>query len=89
MHLPFEVDSSETGLYFSTLDYIGRPVLTITKSNVYKFYHDYPFQVSYDFQRESILIEPFFPVVFFFVVFLSAVIYARLDFSFKDEKKKL
>ena len=46
MHLPFDVDSSETGLYFSTLDYIGRPVLTITKKNVYKFYHDHPFQVS-------------------------------------------
>ena len=45
MHLPFDVDSSETGLYFSTLDYIGRPVLTITKKNVYRFYHDHPFQV--------------------------------------------
>jgi hypothetical protein len=35
------------------------------------------------------LIEPFFPVVFFFVLLLTVIIYARLDFSFEDEKKKL
>lgn len=86
--MPFDVDSSETGLYFSTLDYIGRPELTITKKNVNKYYHDHAFQVSYDFQSQSILIEPFFPVVFFFVILLVAIIYARLDFSFQDEKKK-
>jgi oligosaccharyltransferase complex subunit alpha (ribophorin I) len=45
VHLPFDVDSMEEGLYFSTLDYIGRPSITIKKSNVYSSLHKQPFQV--------------------------------------------
>jgi oligosaccharyltransferase complex subunit alpha (ribophorin I) len=42
-HLPFSVDSVENGLHFSTLDYIGRPSITITKNNVHKLIHNEAF----------------------------------------------
>ena len=43
--LPFKVDHQETGLHFSTLDYIGRPTLIIKKANVISSLHDDYFQV--------------------------------------------
>jgi oligosaccharyltransferase complex subunit alpha (ribophorin I) len=49
VHLPFAVDSMETSAYFSTLDYIGKTLITITKKNVHSLLHKQPFQVSYDF----------------------------------------
>lgn len=39
-HLPFEVDSEERGLHFSTLDYLGRPVVIIKKNNVVSSIHN-------------------------------------------------
>lgn len=47
-HLPFEVGSEERGSYFSTLDYIGRPVVIIKKANVISSLHDKYFQVYYN-----------------------------------------
>ena len=47
VHLPFEVDSIEESLSFSTLDYIGRPKISIRKSNVISKLHKVPFQVSH------------------------------------------
>lgn len=46
VHLPFEVDSMETSSYFSTLDYIGKPMISIKKANVISYLHKQPFQVS-------------------------------------------
>jgi len=40
VHLPFSVDSIDNDLYFSTLDYIGRPEIIIKKNNVYSSIHN-------------------------------------------------
>jgi oligosaccharyltransferase complex subunit alpha (ribophorin I) len=87
VHIPFEVDSIESGLHFSTLDYIGKPLITIKKDNVVSQLHKQPFQVSYDFSSQGLLIEPLYVIVFFLSCFLVAILYARIDLSFKDEKK--
>jgi len=39
VYLPFEVDSIERDLHYSTLDYIGRPVIIIKKANVVSLLH--------------------------------------------------
>jgi hypothetical protein len=85
--LPVEVDSLESGLHFSTLDYIGRPSMTIKKSNVVSTLHGQAFQVSYDFSSQAMFIEPLYVIAFFFVCFLAAIVYSRIDLSFSDEKK--
>lgn len=43
VHLPFPVDLIEESLSFSTLDYIGRPKISIKKSNVISTLHKVPF----------------------------------------------
>ena len=88
VHVPFAVDSIENSLYFSTLDYIGRPEVIIKKSNVHSDLHHVPFQVSYSFASSGLFIEPIYVIAFFFACFLSTIVYSRLDLSFKDEKKK-
>ena len=87
VHLPFAVDSIEQGLHFSTLDYIGKPMITIKKDNVLSQLHKQPFQISYDFSTQGLLIEPLYVIVFFLACFIATIAYARIDLSFKDEKK--
>jgi oligosaccharyltransferase complex subunit alpha (ribophorin I) len=87
VHLPFSVDSVDHSLYFSTLDYIGRPMITMKKDNVHSSLHKQPFQVSYKMSANGLLIEPLFVIAFFFVVFVSCIMYSRMDLSFKNEKK--
>jgi Ribophorin I len=89
VHVPFEVSSVETGSYFSTLDYIGRPQITIRKDNVISTLHKHPFQVSYEFSAQGMFIEPIYVIVFFFACFTLAIAYARVDLSFQDKKKQL
>ncbi len=63
-------------------------MITIKKNNVISHLHKQPFQVSYEFSHQGMLIEPMYVIVFFFVCFLAAILSARTDFGFKDEKKK-
>lgn len=78
----------ETGAYFSTLDYIGKTLVTIRKQNVHSLLHKQPFQVSYDFSDSAMLIEPLYVIVFFFACFLVAIVSARLDLNLDEAKKK-
>jgi oligosaccharyltransferase complex subunit alpha (ribophorin I) len=39
-HIPFEIDSETRDLHFSTLDYFGKPVIVIKKSNVLSRLHN-------------------------------------------------
>ncbi len=88
VHLPFPVDSMETGSYFSTLDYIGKILVTIRKENVHSLLHKQPFQVSYDFSYQAMFIEPAYVIVFFFACFVVAIVSARLDLNLDEAKKK-
>jgi len=78
----------EHSLYFSTMDYMGRPCVIVKKSNVVGHLHDYPFQVSYDFSAQGLMIEPLYAVGVIFICYLVAIIFGRLDLRFKDEDKK-
>jgi oligosaccharyltransferase complex subunit alpha (ribophorin I) len=88
VHLPFSVDSMETSSYFSTLDYIGKTLITIKKKNVHSLLHGQAFQVSYDFSDQAMFIEPMYVIVFFFACYLAAIVSARLDLNLEDAKKK-
>lgn len=88
VHLPFEVDSIDEDKYFSTLDYIGRPQITIKKSNVFSSLHKKPFQVTYELSTQGMFIEPFYVIAFFFACYCAAILYSRVDLSFHDRKLK-
>mmetsp|Transcript_20050 Transcript_20050/g.19029 ORF Transcript_20050/g.19029 Transcript_20050/m.19029 type:complete len:137 (+) Transcript_20050:553-963(+) len=86
-YLPFEVDEDERSLHFSTLDYIGRPVVVIKKANVISSLHKQYFQVSYTFESTSLFIEPLYVIVFVFILFLASIYLARFDMHFDDKAK--
>jgi oligosaccharyltransferase complex subunit alpha (ribophorin I) len=86
VHTPFAVDSESRALHFSTLDYLGRPVVILNKHNALGGVHDGHFQVEYTFQNQMLFIEPVYLIVFVFVLFLFAIAYSRFDMQF-DEKK--
>lgn len=86
-HLPFEVDEDSRDLHFSTLDYIGRPVVVIKKSNVFSPEHSQIFQISYTFETASLFIEPIYVIAVVFACFLTAIGFARFS-SGEDDKAK-
>jgi oligosaccharyltransferase complex subunit alpha (ribophorin I) len=83
--LPFAVDSEEAELHYTYLDTSGRPMLVLHKKNVVAE-HNQHFQVSYNFSKTSMLLEPLILVITYFVVFLFAMIYVRFDLSISREK---
>jgi len=85
-HLPFEVDSEARDIHFTYLDTYGRPVLIIRKKNVVAE-HNLNFQVTYRFSRLSMLLEPILLIGFYFMFFVFAMLYVRLNLSISKEQK--
>jgi len=88
-HLPFPVDDESRSLHFSTLDYMGRPVIVLKKQNVVQHLHGQNFQVSYTFESSALFIEPLYVIFFFFCLFLVSIYLARFDMHFDDKQAKL
>lgn len=82
---PYAVTRLPDSLHFTYLDVKGRPVVEIAAKNLVEN-HIQPFKLRYTFSRIVMLQEPFLCVLAFFLLFLTFIIYARLDFSItKDE----
>ncbi|EFX75282.1 hypothetical protein DAPPUDRAFT_226428 [Daphnia pulex] len=82
---PYAVTRLPDTLHFTYLDVKGRPVVEIAAKNLVEN-HIQPFKLRYTFSRIVMLQEPLLCVFAFFLLFLTFIIYARLDFSItKDE----
>ncbi|XP_057378869.1 dolichyl-diphosphooligosaccharide--protein glycosyltransferase subunit 1-like [Daphnia carinata] len=77
---PYAVSRLPDSLHFTYLDTKGRPVVEIAAKNLVEN-HIQPFKLRYTFSRIVMLQEPFLCVLAFFLLFLTFIIYARLDFS--------
>ena len=76
---PFEIDSADdSGLHFTHLDTTGRPVLTLTKTNLLRF-HNQPFIVSYHFNKVAMMREPALVITAVMAFFLVAMAYYRVE----------
>ncbi|KAF8395233.1 hypothetical protein HHK36_019175 [Tetracentron sinense] len=79
--VPFSVKQHlETS--YSYLDVIGRTVVVLEKENVVPE-HNSPFQVYYNFNPLSMLVEPLILVSAFFLFFMACVAYLHVDLSIR------
>jgi len=80
LDVPYDVTRLEDSLHFTYLDTTGRPVVEITAKNLVE-HHIQDFKLSYQLSWITMLQEPLLCVSAFFVLFVTALIYTRLDFS--------
>lgn len=85
LNLPYEATRLPDSLHYTYLDTIGRPVITIHKMNLVED-HIEPFELRYVFPKMFMLLEPLLIIGFLYILFLTVIVYVRLDFSLsKDE----
>eukprot|EP00123_Amoebidium_parasiticum_P019383 comp24857_c0_seq1/m.46897 comp24857_c0_seq1/g.46897 ORF comp24857_c0_seq1/g.46897 comp24857_c0_seq1/m.46897 type:complete len:390 (-) comp24857_c0_seq1:151-1320(-) len=82
----YPVEDETRGVKTTYLDTAGRPTIIVTKSNVLGE-HSADFEVTYDFETSAFLHEPALLIGFYFVFFLGAIVYNRLDLAiYKDNQ---
>lgn len=72
---------------FSYLDLFGRPTLVITMQNVFDL-HRVNFTVNYTYNSSWLLFKPALLIGFFMCLFVTMILYFRLDLSSKVESEK-
>lgn len=86
---PYNVERAADSLHATYLDTVGRPVITISKKNLVE-QHIQDFELHYTFSKFLLIQEPLLVFAAFFLLFISIIIYVRLDFSItKDEASDL
>lgn len=85
LNLPYNAERLSDALHFTYLDTIGRPVITVRKTNLVEDHIEH-FELRYVFPKMFMLLEPLLIIAFLFILFVTVIIYVRLDFSLtKDE----
>lgn len=85
LETPYDVERTENAAHYTYLDTMGRPVVIARKTNLVE-HHIQDFQLHYTFSKYLLLQEPLLVVGAFYLLFLTVIIYVRLDFSIsKDE----
>ncbi|KAK9814530.1 hypothetical protein WJX72_007425 [[Myrmecia] bisecta] len=85
VQVPFKVNKSSEKKY-SYLDTGGRPVVVLHKTNVVPD-HNQVFETSYTFSRLVMLREPLLIVTAFLLMFATAIIYVRCEFTIARDDK--
>lgn len=67
-------------LHFTYLDTIGRPMIQLQMSNVVEN-HISDFELKYKFPKAFMFHEPFIVIAAIYILFLTVIIWVRLDFS--------
>lgn len=68
------------GLHYTYLDTIGRPIIKLQMSNVVES-HISDFELKYKFPKAFMFHEPLIVIVAIYILFLTVIIWVRLDFS--------
>lgn len=84
---PYNVKELPRSLHFTYLDITGRPVITLEKKNLVEN-HIQDFEIAYNFPRLYMLREPLIVIAAFLVLFVTVLIYVRLDFSISPASKQ-
>jgi len=82
---PFQFSRESDSIHYTYLDTMGRPVIVVKKQNLVE-QHIQDFELHYSFNKLLLLQEPLLVVLAFYILFVSVIIYVRIDFSItKDE----
>lgn len=77
---PHPVVRLPDGLYYTYLDTIGRPIIQLQMFNVVES-HISDFELKYKFPKAFMFHEPLIVIVAIYILFLTVIIWVRLDFS--------
>jgi len=78
---PYTMTRQEDTLHFTYLDSTGRTVVTLNSNKLLTESHIQDFQLGFSYPHRTMLAEPLILVAAFFLLYLLAIIYVRLDFS--------
>jgi len=78
---PYSMTRGDDGLHYTYLDTTGRTVVNLYSSKLLTESHIQDFQLGFSYPHRSMLAEPLILVAAFFLLYLLAIIYVRLDFS--------
>jgi len=81
---PYDVKQENLQRHYTYLDTLGRPVIVAHKTNLVE-QHILDFELHYTFQKVLLLQEPLLVVGAFYLLFLTVIIYVRLDFSISKD----
>eukprot|EP01135_Chromosphaera_perkinsii_P005997 Nk52_evm11s377 gene=Nk52_evmTU11s377 len=87
LDIPFDVDNKEETQTVTYLDTVGRPTLNFEKSGVSEEY-EVNFTLTYSFSKVMMVREPLMLIGAFFAIFLSIIVYVRLDFSIAKDARR-
>jgi oligosaccharyltransferase complex subunit alpha (ribophorin I) len=78
---PYPMTRGEDSLHYTYLDTTGRTVVSLYSNKLLSENHIQDFQLGFTYPHRTMLSEPLLLVAAFFLLYLMAIIYARLDFS--------
>ncbi|XP_071520803.1 dolichyl-diphosphooligosaccharide--protein glycosyltransferase subunit 1 [Panulirus ornatus] len=81
---PYPVERLPDSLHFTYLDTVGRPVVSVMKKNLVES-HIQDFTLHYRFPSILMLQEPLLVVVAFFILFITVILYVRLDLTLSKD----
>ncbi|KAK8747795.1 hypothetical protein OTU49_016611 [Cherax quadricarinatus] len=84
LETPYPVERLPDTLHFTYLDTVGRPVVSVTKRNLVES-HIQDFTLHYQFPSILMLQEPLLVVIAFFILFITVIIYVRLDLTLSKD----
>lgn len=88
-HLKNTVEEVKLGKYFGTLDFFGRPMITIKQKNAVYTLSDDIIRVRYNFESNGLYLEPLYLFVMFMGIFTAMMIYSRISLDLKNKEKKV
>ena len=77
---PFEVKENERSIRPTYLDTVGRTVISFSKNNIVNV-HNQKVQIRYNYSSSNVIQDPLLLISAFFALFVTLIIYFRLDFS--------
>ena len=80
VRMPYEYSRDDDSLHYTFLDITGRPVVTLTKDNLVED-HIQEFELRYKFSSFYLLREPLLIIIGLMVLFLTVILFVRMDFS--------
>ena len=80
-----------TDQFFGTLDYFGRPMVTIKKANAVHDLCDHTMTVRYHFNESNMYLDVFCVFALLFGLYMTMIIYSNLemDLESKHGRKKV
>ncbi|KAJ1976225.1 dolichyl-diphosphooligosaccharide--protein glycosyltransferase subunit 1 [Dimargaris verticillata] len=82
-----DVDNLSQDTYYTYMDSIGRPMITLARRLVVDELSQYPIIISYRYDMLALLRKPFHLALLFFVLFFFASIVSRVDYNLPNRRR--